>query len=272
MSLRTTIAGAVIALGMTMGSSALASTIVNLGFAIDESGSVGTADFKLQKEGLANALALIPTNDPNVQYRVGVVSFGSNVATVHAPSVVTSAADITAIQNAVLGRDQIYTGSTQTGSVINTMVNQFQAFGDLADTLTIFNISTDGVPCCQYNAQQLAENAAAAALAAGVNSIGIELIGGHDQTAVDNMLAVAGPNATAFDSPSDLAGINVATTGFVLKIDNFDDYQGAISAKIQKIVDDVDDELSPVPVPAALPLLLGALGMMGAVRLRRRAA
>ena len=268
MSLRKTLAGAVVALGMAMGSNAFAATIVNLGFAIDSSGSVSADDFTLQKKGLAGALSLIPTDDPNVQYRIGVVSFGSDVATVQAPTLVTSAADIGAIQTAILNHAKINTGSTQTGLVINEMVSQFSAVSDLKDTLTIFNISTDGVPCCQGNAQALAEAASLAALAAGVNSIGVELVGNHSQSSVDNMLAVAGPGAVRLDNPADLASLDVTTQGFVLKVNNFADYQGAIQAKVQKIVDDTN----PVPLPASLPLLLGALGLVGGLRLRRRAA
>jgi hypothetical protein len=246
--------------------------IVNLGFAIDHSGSVSAANFALQQQGLANALALLPTTG-DVQYRVSVITFGADVKTLVAPTLVTSAADITAIQSAIINHARTNTGSTQTASAIDQLVALFAGVSTLQDTLTLFNISTDGTPCCQFNAQQLAETAAANAVAAGVDGISVELVGSFTQTAINNMLALTSPNPSVYIT--DAANLpNPTEFGFVFGVANFQDYQAAIGAKIQRIVDDTGGGTPPtsVPEPASLALLLGALGLMGGRRLREKFA
>lgn len=277
MTLRKTIAGAVIALGMTMGSSALAATVVNLGFAIDHSGSISetTANphYTLQKQGLAQALELVAkaTDDPNndVEYRVAVITFGADVKTLVPPTTLTMT-NLAGIQNSITSHVRTNTGATITGTAINTLTSMFR--DDPTDPnspisdLTLFNISTDGTPTGGADP----EAAATAAFNAGVDGISFELVGSFNQTAINRMLGLAGPGAVHITNAADLP--NPVEKGFVFEIAHFDDYEGAIGAKIQRIVDDTGGGPSPIPVPAALPLLLGGLGMMGALRLRRRAA
>lgn len=57
---------------------------------------------------------------------------------------------------------------------------------------------------------------------------------------------------------------------FVLAVSSFTDFEGAISAKVQSIVDDTGGGKSPVPLPASLPLLLSALGLGGLLARRRK--
>lgn len=270
MGFRKMLAGAVVALGMSMGGASWASTIVNLGFAIDHSGSVSNADFTLQQQGLANALSLIPTSGA-VQYRVSVITFGNDVKTLVAPTVVTSAADITAMQTAITTHVRSNTGSTQTGAAIDQLVSLFAGVSNLQNTLTLFNISTDGVPCCQSDAQTIAETASANAFTAGVDGISVELVGNFTQSQINNMLAITGPNPSVYtNDPNALP--NPINQGFVLGIDNFQDYQGAIATKIQRIVDDTGGGSAPIPLPASLPLLLGAIALVGGLRMRRKYA
>ncbi len=261
MSFRKTLAGAVVALGMAMGSNAFAATIVNLGFAIDHSGSLLDSQYNLQKNGLANALALIPTDSADVQYNVSIITFGSDVKTLVPPTILT-AANLAGIQSTITTHNRTNTGATYTGTAINTLTSLYA--GSLGD-LTLFNISTDGAP----NGGASPAAAAAAAYAAGVDGISFELVGSFGQSQINQMLALAGPNGADYvTNPANLP--DPTKRGFVLAVDSFDDYQAAIGAKIQKIVDVTDP--SAVPVPAAGLLLLGALGMMGGLRLRRRAA
>jgi hypothetical protein len=264
MTIHTLMGRAVVALGLAVGgaSAASAATTVNLGFAIDHSGSISGSEYTLQKNGLANALAqLVPTG--NVQYRVGVITFGNDVKTLVAPTVV-SAANIGTIQTAITSHNRSNTGSTQTGAAINALTTAFDPF--ITNTLTLFNLSTDGVPCCQNNAQTLAETAAANAVAAGVDGISVELVGNFNQTQINNMLAITSPTPSVYiTAAADLPDPSI--TGFVFGVDNFLDYEAAIGAKIQQITD-----IDPVPLPAAAWMLLSGIAGLGMVARKRRAA
>lgn len=262
MGLRKTLAGAVVALGMTMGSSAFAATVVNLGFAIDHSGSLSLSQYQLQQNGLANALALVAAaSDADVQYNVSVISFGGDVQTLVAPTLLDNS-NLATVQNAITSFNRTNTGSTRTGDAINAMTALYA--GSLTD-LTLFNLSTDGAP----NAGADWNAASANAFAAGVDGISFEAVGSFSQGNINTMLALAGPDgAVHITSAADLP--DPTKKGFVFEVSDYEDYEAAISAKIQKIVDVTNP--SPVPVPAAGLLLLGGLGMLGGLRLRRRAA
>lgn len=260
MSLRKTLAGAVVALGMAMGSGAFATTIVNLGFAIDHSGSMTNSEFDLQKNGLAGALQLIANAaDDKVQYNVSVITFGADVKTLVAPTLLTSA-NLGTVQSVITSHIRTNTGSTRTGDAINTLTSLFS--GSLSD-LTLFNISTDGVP----NAGASWTAASANAFAAGVDGISFEAISATS-SAITTLMGLAGPDAVYVENAADLP--DPTKNGFVYRVSDFAGYEAAIGAKIQKIIDTTNP--SPVPVPAALPLLLGGLGLLGGLRLRRRAA
>ncbi|MFA5539741.1 MAG: vWA domain-containing protein [Gemmobacter sp.] len=271
MSFRNIVAGAVVAFGMTMGSSSFAATIVNLGFAIDHSGSIvdniNRPDFTRQKQGLANALALIPTDNPDVQYRVGVISFGGSVHTLAGPTLINSAADITTIQEAITSFNRsspgVNTSWTYTGDAINALTGMFS---DIDSTLTLFNLSTDGSP----NGPNNWEAASANAFAAGVDSISFEMIGSFGQAQINTMLDLAGPDAIHITDAADLP--NATEQGFVFEVASFEDYEAAIAAKIGQIVEDTGGGTTPIPLPASLPLLLAGLGLVGGLRLRRKHA
>ena len=65
--------------------------MVDLGFSLDESSSVGSSNFDLTRDALSNALSRIPTSGDNT-YRVAVTTFSSGTpTTVVAPTAVTPA-------------------------------------------------------------------------------------------------------------------------------------------------------------------------------------
>ncbi len=257
MKLGKILSGTVVAVGMILGSAANAAT-VDLGFALDASGSVGATNFATTRNGLAAALDLIPTSGVN-DYRIAVYSYASSPVQVVPPTVVT-AANIAAIKTAV--QNTTYTGGgTGTASVIAAMTAAFVGVG-LGDT-TLFNISTDGRP----NSQAATQTAALAAHAAGVDGLSFEAIGrGTVSTSLQNaMLSIAFPGTPVL--VTDLSAIpDATTTGFVIPVNGFAAYEAAIGAKVQSIVDNTGGGPSVVPLPAGLPLLLAGLGAFGILR------
>jgi|GEM_PF-2106538 len=236
------------------GVSGTQAAIIDLGFLLDESGSVGSTNYTTAKTALANALASIPTTGAN-QYRVGVVSFSGSATTLVTPTIVTGD-NLGTIQSAITG-DSHSGGTTNMTAGINQLVADFDAVG-LGST-SLMNITTDGQP----NSDSNASSAASDALAAGWDSISAEAIGSAD-TAF--LLSIASPTPSVLVNPGDDIP-NPLTNGFVITVANFDAYGDAIEAKVQRIVDS-----AVVPVPAALPLLLGGLGVLGFLGHRRKTA
>lgn len=265
---------AVLATGVSLTSAAKAA-VIDLGFVLDESGSVGSTNFTTVKTALAAALGSIPTSGPN-QYRVAVTTFSSGQTTVVAPTILT-AANLATIKSAVTGTSYSGGGTDTAGAIAhiaNLFKNSATGFGDT----TLINITTDGAP----NSQSGAENAALAAHNAGVEGISFEAVGSgvSSTSAQNNMARIAGlgtsGDATKGVVVSDLNSIpDATTTGFVIPVSTFAGYEAAIKAKIGKVVVDTGGGTSVVPLPAALPLMLagfGALGGLGAMRRRKNAA
>lgn len=226
--------------------------IIDLGFSLDRSGSVGASNWSLITTGLSSALSSIPLTGPD-QYRVSVSSFSTSATLDVAPIILTSA-NIASVQAAILGI--AYTGGF---TCIDCSVTQLTTavsgvgFGDLS----FLNLSTDGVP----NVGNTNGNTIrTAAVAAGWDSLSAEAIGSFDLTFLGNF--VSPQPAFITDDPTLLP--NPLTQGFILEVANFTDYASAIEAKVQLIVDP-----PKVPEPSAVLGLLGVAGL-GALARRRR--
>ncbi|MCF2950253.1 VWA domain-containing protein [Paraglaciecola aquimarina] len=248
-----------------MSTTSTQAAIINLGFSLDESGSVGSSNFNLTRDALADALAIIPTTGTN-QYRLAVTTFSSIVTQVIAPTIV-SAANIGALQTQL--KATAYSGGgTATHSAISNLASLFSGFNT---DLTLFNITTDGSP----NSQSSAEGAALFAFNDYVDGISFEAVGGgiNNTFALNNMARIAGLG-TSGDATAGVvlasgdAIPDAAQTGFVIPVLTFADYEDAIKAKItQIVVDTTPGGSTPVPAPSAVSLL--ALGF--AVMFARRA-
>ena len=237
--------------------------IVNLGFAIDESGSVGSNGFALQIQGLAAALANIPTTG-DIEYRIGVVAFSSGARTLIPPTIVT-AANIGMLQTTLLNAT-FGGGGTAISAGLNLLVSDFNTAGATAEETTLFNVTTDGLSGLTADIA-----AAAAAIAAGVDSISAECIivcASELSAGSQNLLSIVSPSPGVFvTDPANLP--NPLQTAFVLQVGGFEDYADAIDAKIGLVVD-VTSGVSDVPIPAALPLFISAIGAYGFAARRRR--
>lgn len=226
--------------------------IIDLGFALDRSGSVGDSNYTLVKNGLDGALDQIPVMGPN-QYRITVVSFAANITTVVPPTILT-AATLAGVKADIVA-DSYSGGSTNIAGAVERLTNLVGGVG-FGDT-SLINISTDGVPV--PSTQAAATAVRNTAVGAGWDSISAEAIGTFDLTYLQALVspqpAVTTPDPNALPNP--------LVNGFVLEVASFDDYGAAIATKVQKIVN--------VPVPGTLILMgLSLLGLGAAQRNRRR--
>ncbi|MEM8775692.1 MAG: VWA domain-containing protein [Pseudomonadota bacterium] len=272
MNLKKLLGATTAAAGLALGASAVSAATIDLGFALDESGSVATSDFNLSKQGLANALNQIPTSGPN-QYRISVIAFDSNARTIIAPTIVT-AGNLAGLQAQINGIVNSQ-GGTDIAEAVDLLTANFVGVGLGAETY--LNVATDGGSSA--NALALAaENSNNA----GVDGLSFEAIGPANQS---NLLrACYGGGANSYTDPGSgntAAGCSLVNDpnnlpdatqeGFVLAVDNFMDFEGAIAAKVQSIVDDTGGGgPNVVPLPAGMPLLLVGIGAFAFARTRRK--
>ena len=211
---------------------------------------------------LANALAAsIPTDEPDNQYSITVISFSASARVDVVPTLITDGAKLSAVTTAI-NQAGFSGGSTNYSAAFSTLDT---AVGTLNGN-SIINMMTDGEPF-PSSADGVAESLALRT--AGWDSLSFEAVGVGPDSANLSSLAfdlngVGGK--PIFTDPTQIA--DPLQQAFVLEVLNFGDaYTAAISNKVQRIVN--PEPISPVPVPAALPLLLAGVGMLGALRLRK---
>lgn len=97
---RSAVASCVVSLGM-LGATSASADVIQLGFILDSSGSIGSANWNTIKTGLANALnTWIPVGGPDT-YEISVVSFSNTASTIVSAQMINSAADLASVVSAV---------------------------------------------------------------------------------------------------------------------------------------------------------------------------
>jgi hypothetical protein len=116
--------------------------VIQLGFILDESGSIGSTTYAIIQNGLANAIdGLIPTDS---SYEISVVSFSTDTQTLVNHVLIDSAAARTAVKKAILA-DAFSGGSTAMDLAFDAMSTALTGSTHSID-LTCANFATDGSP------------------------------------------------------------------------------------------------------------------------------
>ena len=225
-----------------------------LGIAIDGSGSVSSADFAIQKNGLSAAFAALPV-DSSVE--ITLVQFASGAQIEAGPVVIDSLATrdaLVASTNAIVQTQ----GGTNPAAAINALTNAMTGSTSFGGD-SIINLSTDG-----GFGLSSALTSANAAKAAGIDALTAEAIGPGAGTS--NLLAmVYNSNSNPNDGSSVLLPSNSApgnpltNPAWVVPVTSFTAFGPVIGSKIQAIV----GPPTAVPEPGAIALI--GIGMLALV-------
>lgn len=256
--LSTTVAASVVALGLAFTAPAANAGVIQLGFIMDSSGSIGASNWNIIKGALANAVnTLVPTNGG---YEISVVNFSDTTTTVVNHVLIDSVAARTSVANAIAAMSFIGS-STNMAAAFDAMTFALTSSTQGMIDASYVNLATDGVPFVsgQPAATSLTNTIAARdfAIVAGVDNISIEAIGGGvDPAFLQNSICYPGPCtvAPAYAFPGN---------GFYIPVANAAAYASAIDNKIQVVT-------QQVPEPGMA--LIVALGVVGIAAARRKVA
>lgn len=226
------LAGVVLAgiLAVSAPATSHADPLVELGLAIDVSGSISTANFNLQKNAYINVL-----NNPSIVPRdgsvaIGVIAFDDTIHPVFTTTVITPAT-IGSLISALNTNLLDFGGSTAIGDSIAYLSNQLLT-NSISSTKQVIDVSTDGDGNVGVN-QVTASNAAVAAGIEEVNCLGIG----------------AGANCN----------FNRGTGSFSITVANFADFQTSLERKI------IAETTTGVPEPASMAIMgFGLIGLLTA--------
>lgn len=286
MKLGTLLGAAVIAVGTAFGVSAkTVNDTSNVVFIVDESGSMSGEHAFLQNVITSLDSALMTAGVSNRSY--GVVGFARSG---NSPRLLTDLTDVASAQTALGGlvtsggTEDGYDGidyalnnlSYDSGAAINYVlvtdedrdtVKPALSYGSMLSALTDRKILLNAVVSARYNSDD--------GYALGIDSTGEAYVadGSGGFTRSTNGVATSGYGSTV----SDYVNLALATGGAAWDLNQLraggntamSFTQAFLDIKVEEITTQPTDP-NPVPVPAAFPLLLGGLGVMGAIGRRRR--
>ena len=240
--------------------------VIDLGFLLDRSGSIGSTNWTTMTSGFANALDNLSLDS---RYRVTFVGFDSNAFTMVAPTLIDSQTTLDTVKNTVATYSYLG-GWTNTGGAFNQLMDEWSGF-DLSMGSQLINIATDGNPRCSSlttcgNSTTIAASKAYAlaeatvALEAGVDSISAEAIGNGIDT--NFLLELISPDGALYQTGDPLP--DPLVSGFVVEVESFAEFNSAIDSKLQNIV------ISTTPEPSVLALMAFGLAGLGFARRHRQ--
>lgn len=204
---------------------------VRLCLVIDGSGSIGTSQFDLMRNGLANAIADSTVVPQGSAVEISAVEFSGGVTTHVMPTIIDSQATANSIAN-ILRTMAKSDGSTNLAAAVDACASLLG--GSCSSSRLVINVVTDGVP----DSQTAAVASRNAAINAGVDEINAEAVSAP-QTAIDflrDQLVYPQPGyiAPPFTNP-----------GFVIITDTFEDFEEAVRGKIGQIVRPKECSIDP---------------------------
>lgn len=247
---------------------AFATSITQLGFILDGSGTVSANNYTLLKNGLSDAIAALDT-DGSVE--ITVTAYGNATKTVVAPTLLT-AASLATIQNSIMTHSK-EDGATDTAGAIRYTTNLLTAsaiFSHPDLKASIINLATDGVP--NTPGRSLAQSQAAAVSAAqwaftqGIDGLSIEAIGTgvNSGSALSNMLLIALPGPATLLALNSTNIPNPIGGSWVVPISDFDALAPVLKAKV------IASVKPPVSVPESSSLILLFVGLICLCFARKR--
>jgi uncharacterized protein YegL len=219
-------------------------SLLQLGFLIDASGSVGATDFDTVRTGIANAFDTVLPTDGSVE--VSLIRFANGSTVIVAPTVIDSVATRNAVVSLVTG--MAYTGGgTVLPNALDTLTSQITNSAEYdAENKIIYNIVTDGNPDSITNSIASRN----AAIDAGVDEISAELLGAFVDP--DQFEGIVYPTDNGFDA---------FDPGFIFLVADFEDFADAFESNLI---------IATAPVPEPSTLVLAAFGLLGMLGFRRR--